>query len=47
MVVRWRTCSKVEVFGKVVMTKVLLGPTIRREKGWFAGRRKINRLLEE
>ena len=47
MVVRWLTCSKEEVFGKVVTAKVLLGPTVHREKGWYAGRMKINRLLEE
>ena len=47
MVVRWRTCLVGEVFGKVVMARILLRPLVDREKGLQAVRRKIDWRLEE
>ena len=42
MVVGWRTCLAREVFGKVMMARILLRPVVNREKGLQAVRRKTD-----
>ena len=45
--VGWRECLVGEVFGKVVMARVLLGPAINEEKGQQATKRKTGWWVEE